>query len=390
MASPPLRLDAAAPREWWTVFDPRTSLPARGALGLGGAVLLFAALLAWLAGRHLERALAARLGAQFEMLAQQVADKLDRTLYERSRALQLVAGLPAWRDTAATVAARRALLGDLQAVAPDFAWIGFADTAGRVAVATGGHFEHSDVVTRPWFLRARAQPYAGGPREFPSLAQISPAPADDDTGRFLDLAVPVAGADGAFAGVLAAHLRWGWAREVQLSVVPEAARRERLGTTVYAADGEVLLDSGGSGWTEPPAAPVPPETARLRGAMAETTTDGATYFTGYVRSRGYRDYRGQGWLVAVRQPLADAFRPVAALRHTVLAWGALFTVAAAAAGWLAGAQIERRYRAIAAAAERIGTGDVLTVFPQPHDTGAHARMCAALGRMLDTLRPPPR
>ena len=134
-------------------------------------------------------------------------------------------------------------------------------------------------------------------------------------------------ADGQFLGVLAAQLNWSWAREVQAAVLTDAARRSHVGITLYNAKGEPLLDSGTSGWTEPAPVPTLPANARpTRGFFRETISGDTEYLTGYARSRGYRDFRGLGTLVAVRQPATELNAAVSALRRGIVAWGLSLSV----------------------------------------------------------------
>ena len=374
-------------RDWWWVFDPRLSLRAAAALFFGLVAVAFTVLVASLAGRSLRQSLERQLGGHFETLAGQMSDKLDRTIYERYRTLQLAATLAPLRATDATSTDRRRVLTALQESTPDFAWIGFVDPTGRIDTSTAGLGEGSSAEARPWFRGAREQAYAGNLREAPEIAAAAaPAGEGDVSRRVLDLAVPVTGADGQFAGVLAAHLRWGWAREVQLSVVPEAARRDRLGVTVYSAAGDALLDSGGSGWTRPPDAPAVPDRRKFRGNLIEPTTLGSTYLTGFVRSRGFREYRGLGWITAVRQPVDKVFAPAAELQLTIARWGFAFAGIAMTGAWLFAGRVSRRLRSVGTAAGRIQAGDVLTVLPSGRGEGELEHMCAALGQMVEDFR----
>ena len=387
MESRTARPPALEARDWWWVFDPRVSLRAAAALFVGLGTVLLTFLIAWIAGRNLHRTIEQQSGLSFESLAVQMSDRLDRTLYERYRTLQFAANLDLLRSYATPVAERRRALLALQDATPDFAWLGFADAQGKLIAATKGYAEGSSVSERRWYRTTREQPYAGGPREAHDLpAELLPPEEGELAPRVFDLSVPVLDPDGRFAGVLAAHVRWGWTREALTSVVPEAARRERQGITVYSADGDALLDSGGSGWTRPPDAPALPDRRRARGYLVEATSLGTTYLTGYARSRGYREYRGLGWVTVLRQPVGQAFAPVTALRDTIARWGFSFAVAGMLGAWFYADRFSRRLRAVGTAAGRIQGGDVLARLPSGKGDGELARMCGALNRLVDNLR----
>lgn len=375
--------------DWWWIFDPRLSLRARAALLTGGCMLGFTVLVTWLAGTMVHRSLERQTGATFETLAFQVGDKLDRVIHARQHELQLASALAPFRNGEAAPADRRRLLDAVQENARDFAWIGFADAGGTVRSATGGIFEGTAVGNRPWFLIARERAYAGGMGEQPALTRELTGSDENRPARYLDLAVPVHEAGGRFLGVLGAQVQWDWSREVQLSVIPESARRERIGVTVYSAAGDVLLDSGGSGWSQPPEPPTIPEAQKFRGTMVEPTSSGTAYITGFARSRGYRDYRGLGWLIAVRQPAALALAPARDLQRTIFGWGALLTAVLVAVSWISAGRLARRIHTIELAARRIRGGDVLTVLPLPRGEGELAQMCGALGDLVQELREKP-
>jgi hypothetical protein len=392
MESTPSPSRAASPGEWWLIFDPRCSLRARAALWIGVGAAAFVALTVWFATQVHRRAVDVQTRATFETLAFEVGDKIDRVIYERQHQLQFLASLPAFRTAPAGesgAAQRREILEALQAEWPDFAWVGFADTRGHITAGTGRRFEGETVPTRPWFRGAQEKPFAGHLHEIPELPR---APGSDGEARYLDLAVPVQGRDGRPIGVLGAHVRWTWAADVARSVITQTAHREQIGVTVYAGDADVLLDTGASGWTLPPNAPPRPGPRVFRGSLIETFSLGTRYVTGFSQSRGFRDYRGLGWLVAVRQPVDRAFASVGELQRRLARWGIALVVAFTFAGWFLLHPLVRRLQIMRAAADRIRGGDVLSVMPRhPGETELSAT-CESVGRLVEHLRaesPPP-
>jgi ABC-type polar amino acid transport system ATPase subunit len=226
---------------WW-VLDPRVSLRARAALLAAAAGAALTALGATLAAGALERELTARTGAQLEAAAQQLADRLDQTVAEHLRVLRTGAALRVVRAPAAPAEKRQALL-DLLDPQPELAWLALADVQGRITAATALFPEGADVALQPWFRGAREQAFASDPRESPALPpRANREESLDGPPRALELAVPVADADGNPAGVLAAGLRWDWTRDALRAALPEPLRRARIGATVYAEAGTVLLD----------------------------------------------------------------------------------------------------------------------------------------------------
>jgi hypothetical protein len=386
MERPSGQTSASARPAWWWIFDPRRSLRARAALLVGTVTLAFTAVVIWITTGFYRRSIEQNLGAHFETLAFQLSDKIDRTVYERYRTLILASNLDALRRWETAAGDRRRVLETLQEATPDFAWIGFADARGRMIAGTRGALENQDVANRGWFRSAREQPYVGPLREVPELARETSGSSEGETApRFLELAVPVTAADGNFGGVLISYIRWGWSRDVQASVVSDLAARERIAATLYQG-GEVLLDSGGHGWTHPPEAPAIGEGRRFRGSLVERTPEGATFLTGFARSRGFREYRGIGWLAVVRQPVQRAFASVPRLQRSIALWGLTLSVVATMASWIAASRVVRRMRSVRASAIRIHEGDILAVLPRPPGETEMSHMCRALSDLVEDLR----
>ena len=99
---------------WWERLDPFRSLPAAATLFFGASGCALVLVLAAGAGKILHAQIERQLGPAFENLAFQIADKLDRTVYERTHQLQFTAKLTAFRtaDANASVAAVTALLAE--------------------------------------------------------------------------------------------------------------------------------------------------------------------------------------------------------------------------------------------------------------------------------------
>jgi HAMP domain-containing protein len=372
---------------WWWLFDPARSLRARAALLVVAGALGVTFLLSWITGELYQRSIQRQAASAFETLAFQVSDKIDRVIYERYRTLQLAASLTPIRDASTGDAARRNVLDALLETSSEFAWVGLTDAAGRVVLGTNRLFEGLAVETRPWFRNGRELPFVGPLRDIAELAREMPPTSDGERStRFLDVAVPVTGANGQFAGVLAAHVRWNWAHDIQTSVLPEAALRDRIGVTVYGASRDVILDSGSLGWNQPLDAPQLGESRRVRGSLVEDTTAGTRYLTGFARSRGFREYRGIGWLTVVRQPVERVFADVERLRRSIVLWGTLLALVAGTISWIMAGRHARRLRSVRAAAERIHEGDVLAVLPRPRGESEVSAMCGALGELVEDLR----
>jgi hypothetical protein len=379
---PPTRAESGdAAADWWWVFDPRISLRARAVCVVGGGTLVMVILLAWIAAQLVTRHVQAHLAVPFEGIAYQVSERLDRQLYARFATLQLTASLSALRRADATANDRRLALENVLHTDGDFAWLGFVDASGHVVAATQAVFEGNDVSQAAWFVAGREKPYAARVHPIPELSRLGLD--SDEVPRYIDFATPVTTAEGRFIGVLGAFVRMPTARDIQPSALAEVGRREHLGVTIYGPADELLLDTGASGWTDPPGAP---SVRELRGSLVESTGNGFTYFTAYMRERGFREFPGLGWLVTVRQPVQDAFAPARRLQRDIVAWGVALTLALSALTWWYVGRFVKRMWIVENAAKLIRQGDVLTVLPHPKGEGEMDRMCAALDNLVEDLR----
>ena len=375
-----------------TAASPAAARPGlRGVLaGAFGALGLLAALVASLAvGTLADRRLRADIGAEFAATAERAADLLDRGLFERLRDMQVAASLDTMRDPAAAPAARRAVLQRLHDTYPDYAILFFVAPDGRMLVSSTGVLEGVDVSRRDYFLRGREGPFVGEVHDGKLIGAALGRPPDSPP-RFVDLAAPVRGSDGALVGVVAAHLHWEWAAGIERDVMaPLLARHPGAAACILARDGAVLLG--------PPAlhgrpATLPPEAAAAlaAGRGGSLVQPGAAghdgeaaqpgRLIGFAPTRGHRDMAGLGWSVLVGQDAALAFAPARVLARDVMLWGLAASGLAAALGWLLAGIIARPLVELCQAAGRLRDDPAAAVPPGrgPREVVALASAIAGL------------
>ena len=300
--------------------------------------------------------------AELAQAARHIAETLDRGMFERWRDVQVSAAHPVLRDPAAPPDAKREVLRMLDRTYPDYALVFLIRPDGRIEVTSRGILEGVDVSRRDYFVGGRAGPFVGDVHEAILLAKFLGNRPNGEPPRFVDLAAPVGGADGSPAGVLAAHLFWDWAENIERAVL-EPLRAQRPGTEalVLARDGTVLLG---------PAAPRGrklTDLASVRAAAGEAgarlerwptaapAADGgaADFLVGYAPTRGHGGYPGLGWTVLLRQDAGAAFAAAAALEREILFWAGAIGLLAAAVGWLLAHAATRPIRALTAVVARL-------------------------------------
>lgn len=346
------RYDAARPPNGLRTLSVRTV----AALSLGAAGVLGTLVATAIATGTATRELETRIGAETASIAAATASALDRGMFARWRDLQVLAALDQVRELSSGQAARQRVLESLKATLPDYAWIGIADTNGRVAAATGGLLVGQDVSARPWFEQGRRSATVQDVHEAKLLASYL-SPTDGEPLRFVDVATPLSGADGRASGVLGAHLHWRWAADTLhtlKSTLPEPANRSEI--LVLSRKGRVLLGPRGQlGQT----VSLPEE--RSKRWWSRERTANLDRFIGVAATQGYRAYPGLGWTVIVRRDAGEALRSVAALRRTMLLGGTGVALLLAVLAWIAAGAFARPLQRLARAATALAFGEP----PQP-------------------------
>ncbi|WP_460533729.1 sensor domain-containing diguanylate cyclase [Chitinimonas naiadis] len=362
-----------------------TKLSLRSALVLAFSAVsvLMAVLLSYSLG-HLASEVSRRdIGSALSDLAGQMADQLDLGMHEQLRTIQLITSLRQVRDPASSLSDNRAILEKLRHSSGEVAWIGYADTKGKVQYSADGVLEGADVSARPWFAGALKGAYAGDVHEAKLLAKILPPPSNGEPLRFVDVAAPVYGLDNQLRGVIGTHLSWAWARSVEQTVFSATRRAQGVEVFVLNAEGKILLAPEGLAGTRLP--------TRLADAEGESGRllawpDGQEYLTALVKTQGMGDYTGLGWWVLVRQPLAIAYAPVRHIQYLVLGMGAGLAVLFSLFGlWLAG-RVARPLAALGKAADRLRAGEIEVQIPTVSPFSETRQLASSLKHMVAALK----
>lgn len=280
-----------------------------------------------------------QVGSSLGDVAFQLADKLERGMFERYRDMRVSAQLMRSVTTDEDRLERfRRLLDTLQSSFPAYAWIGFTDANGEVLVSTQGLLEGADVSQRPWFIEAQENYFIGDVHGALLLEQEL-NPDGDQPLRFVDVAVPLLSADGEFVGVLGAHLNWDWAAELQASMQRSLQLHEAAEILIVSSENSIIL--GPANLLEKPN-PIQLSPAMLSGGHGVMSwPDGNDYLMGYAIAKDYRDYRGPQWQVMVRQPLNIAYQPIQELRVQAAWIGGVVVLVFALIGWMTAEKISR-------------------------------------------------
>ena len=309
-------------------------------------------------------------------------DRLDTGMYERQQDMRILADLEATRALKEGPAALRKELERRKLGYPEFSWIGFADSNGRVVAATGGLLENADVSQRPWWIEAsRGAEFLGDVHEAVLLQNVL-APGAREPLRFVDIAFPVM-ENGALIGVVGAHVGWEWAGGLAAHVLQASSATGQVDLIVTNSAGKVLLGPRDlEGVTLPPTIGGTP---RADGFMRGRWTDGRDYVAASSLSRGERTYKGLGWRVIARQSSDSAFAKVENLRRVLMVAALCGVFLVSLLGYFLARGLARPLEQWAATADRIGKGDRDVTFPEIPDSSELGRLSAALRSMAIQL-----
>lgn len=365
-------------------LNPHRSLSAQIGLGIALLALVFSSLTSLAIGQNIGQQLEASRGQSLAELSYQLSEHLDRSMFERYREIQIVTTLESIRDPNAPISQKRRILEKLQSTYPDYAWIGLTNPTGQVIASTGSILEGKDVSARPWFQQASATPYVGDVHDAVMLAKLLPNPSGEPL-RFVDVAAPVIDENGKVQGVLGAHLSWGWAKQVEESLLQPVPKHTQVEVLILSKNGTVLLGPPSLAFQTLTLKSLQVAPIQSRSYQTETWPNGGTYLTGLAHTKGYGDYPGLGWIVVVRQPTAIAFAPARQLEQQIFWWGLIWGVLFATISWLFVERITRPLLAIAAIAERIRQGETnanIRVLPGNAEV---ARLSQSLNKLVKTL-----
>ncbi|MDH5525538.1 MAG: ATP-binding protein [Desulfobulbaceae bacterium] len=366
-------------------INPRNSISARIGISITCLALFLSLASSLFLGIVAQKNAEESIGETLEDLAYQMADKLDRGMFERYREIQIMAQWPEITDPVAAASAKRAILQKMKETYPVHSWIGLTDVDGNVIAGTDGLLEGKNAATRPWFPGAQKGPYVGDVHGALLLAKHLPAPPDGNL-RFVDVASPVRDAQGRFIGVLCSHLNWEWAGEIKESLLFEDEREFDVELAVLNNNGEMLL--GPSFLRENSLTSLYEKVVARSGDhqhSVQTWPDGVVCLTGYAKCGGYRDYPGLGWTVVAWQPVAKAFAPARKLMFTLLVYGSLSGLLLAVLGWSVVHRLSVPISNIARVADQIRQGNhdiAIKVLPGRDEV---ATLSSSLSEMLATL-----
>jgi diguanylate cyclase (GGDEF)-like protein len=261
----------------------------------------------------------------------------------------------------------------------EYAWMGVADTDGRVRQAVKGLLVNQSVKERPWFKAGLQGSYTGDPHEAVLLAKLLPANASGELLRFIDFAAPIRTADGRVVGVLSAHVHWNW----MTRIVESAISREGV-----ASDVEVLIVNGAGDVLYPQQMTGQQRPELLAQLQHSPGAQGWSVVNGYVSSLlkvPTPPSAELSWYIIVRQPLDSALYPAHILLYKLLGLGVLAAFGLAAVAYFLAQRLSRPIELLAQSAKKVQAKHRGVTFPQQHSVLEIAQLGQSIQSMTESL-----
>ena len=339
------------------------------------------AVLSWVTQEAATRQLERQIGEGLMHRAHEVAQQLGRGMFERRKDIELEAQALADGGLRKKPFVIRTRLDALKKISASYAWVGYADPDGKVVAASDGLLQGQDVAQRPWFRGAINSAFVGDVHRA-LLLEKHLNPGGGEPLRFMDVAMPVFSAEGAFVGVLGAHIDWRWVRSAAASATEDSQHTEPL--IVNMAD-KVLLGPGELQDATLSLDGIRRARQGFQGYRIERWPDGVTYLTGYAMSREHSGFSGLGWVVMVRERLDNAYAPVRELRIQFLLVGTAIAALFALVGWGLAVLISRPLVTISNAALSMLKGEPDVAIPINDSFREAAVLSNSLSRLVNTL-----
>lgn len=322
-----------------------------------GAVLAIS--LSFGLGAMLSRESQRDAGATLHTVARNAARMLSDGLDLRLREVQILAESPTlWSDGIDSPRVGQVLYRS-KALNPHSVWLGIADSAGVIRIATGQMLVGANVAARPWFAAGAKGLHVGDVHPAKLLAGMLPPGSDGGPLRFVDFAAPI-WRDGKLLGVLGIHGSWEWTSATIATLMPDASESmalevfifDRQGLMIFAP-GSTLMQHIRAGQTLPIQGGKAASASRDPTPTVTSWRDGEAYLTAAAPLETHSTISDLGWTVVARQPITVAHAGAQRAALIALVMGLVGAALSAGLGWWMAMRLTAPLRRIARDAQAI-------------------------------------
>lgn len=379
--------------------NPMATLSLRTQIAAVFTVLLVttAVLLSLLLGERTRKRIEADASLTLFVMTDNLARIVANDLHQISTEVLVIADASALWVDGLNSERSQLTVGRLQAMRPDFAWVGAADTHGIVRKANDGLLQGQDMSREAWFREGSKGLYVGNVREIPAISSRVPAPASSEPPRYLDFSAPIRSGE-RMLGVLGVHARWDWLRQVIDVLQPPQSASFQLSFFVFDRQGELIYAPNGLasklralGQRLPFAPNNTDENYGPRGrdqglaARVVAWQDGQAYLTTVTRLQALNAASDLGWHVVARLPEDVAYADARAAQLQSLGLGLGIALLGGLMTWFASGRISADLRCMTDAVQAVRVQQTENSIPRL-DSSAEVRVLStSLHTMLGKL-----
>lgn len=324
-------------------------------------IILVTVMLSYIIGKKSTEQVKNYIGKSLADISFQTVDKLDQFMWSRYGELTVLSELDVFKEKKDNSSISD-VLNELKAKFPSYAWIGFISPEGYVISSTDNILKGVDISQRPVYSEALKAPFIGDVHDAVLLSKLLPNPTGEAM-KFVDISTPIYDDSNKLVGILASHLSWQWIKEVQETMKPQLSQYNKAETFIVSGkDNSIILGPQNMLGSKLNLNSIKKDSiGNINGWSVETWPDGKRYLTGYAQEKGYRDYKGLGWTVIVRQPLNVAYTPADELKSHIIIFGLIFAAIFAVLGYILAGMIANPLTGISESAEKLRLGEKVEI-----------------------------
>lgn len=370
-------------------------------LWMGILPVVFTGYLSYTKGRE---ALLKSTGEGLEVMATELIEKIDRSLFNRYRDVQLFAYHPKALGTPAEISA---VANHFVQSIPYYELMLVADAQGKILATNTLNFFGEDVqhdlggkspisenvAGEEWFVKCMSGAIRPGESYYSDLSEDKMVAAfTNGRGVSLNFSAPIYDVEGKITRVWSCRV--SWQKVIDLIVDETKAMGRNQGRTWQIH----ILSKTGLALEDPdPHAVLSLNMVKAGLKAAKETVAGRSGFTledntrshlpqvnGYAASKATGEFKGYGWGALVRQYAAEAAKDAETLRNFALVISAIAGALVSICAWILGKEIARPMKIAVLALERVADGD-LTQRLNVDSRDEVGRLSRALNRAVDSF-----
>lgn len=219
-------------------------------------------------------------------------------------------------------------LDSVQRAMPEYSWIGFANSQGKVTAATQGMLVGANVSSRPWFRQSTERPAVIDAYETRMLGSLPPRLDPSQSVRFIDVAAPARDDQLRLIGILGAHLSAEWLSIRVSNFASSSFKGSVIKPAVIGKDGALRFGYAQAIAGIDTRVLVAAASVQSHGWMLLTPEGGEPTVYGFSQHRGPSAAHNMEWVTVIPVSLASIKAELGPARTTAVAGVVLMSMGA--------------------------------------------------------------